>query len=124
MTGQCCRGGRTSRRLTSRLSTTAASILPGALLVLLPKCPLCLAAWLAAATGVSFSAAGAAWVRGMLAVVCVAAATLALAPMMLQAWSSRLRIQRCPSKLSRSLPQVPNFDAICPPSTKSAAPVM
>ena len=80
MTGQGCAGGPASPRLARRLSTTAASILPGAVLVLLPKCPLCLAAWLTVVTGVGFSAAGAAWVRGMLVVFWVAAVALAAAP--------------------------------------------
>jgi hypothetical protein len=73
MTGQCCLGGPASSRLARRLSRAVASILPGAVLVLLPKCPLCLAAWLTAATGFGFPAAGAAWVRGMLVVFWVAA---------------------------------------------------
>jgi hypothetical protein len=80
MTGQCCVGGPASRRLARRLSTAAASILPGAMLVLLPKCPLCLAAWLTVVTGVGFSAAGAAWMRGMLVVFWVAAVALAATP--------------------------------------------
>ena len=79
MTGQCCAGGAASRRLARRLSAAAASILPGAVLVLLPKCPLCLAAWLTVVTGIGFSAAGAAWVRGMLVVFWVAAVALAAA---------------------------------------------
>ena len=58
----------------------AASILPGAALVLLPKCPLCLAAWLTAATGIGFSAAGATWARGMLMLFAVAAVVLAITP--------------------------------------------
>jgi F0F1-type ATP synthase assembly protein I len=70
MIGQCCMGVPASRRL-------AASILPGALLVFLPKCPLCIAAWLTAATGVGFSAGAAGWVRGMLVVFWVAAVALA-----------------------------------------------
>jgi hypothetical protein len=79
MTGQCCMGGRTSRRLALRLSTAAASILPGVVLVLLPKCPLCLAAWLTVVTGVGFSAAGAASVRGIVVMFSVVAVALAAA---------------------------------------------
>lgn len=60
-----------------RFSSAAASILPGALLILLPKCPLCLAAWLTAVTGLGFSAAGAAWARGIAVVFAVAAVALA-----------------------------------------------
>jgi hypothetical protein len=80
MTGQCCMRGRASRRLAPRLYRAAASILPAAVLALMPKCPLCLAAWLTVATGIGFSAAGAAWVRGIIVVFCVAAVALATAP--------------------------------------------
>jgi hypothetical protein len=79
MVRQCCGDGRTWRR-RARLSRAAASFLPGAVLVLLPKCPLCLAGWLTIVTGVGFSAAGAARVRAMLLVLCAAAVTLAVAP--------------------------------------------
>jgi hypothetical protein len=72
MIGQCCIAGRAPHPLARRLSVATASILPGALLVLLPKCPLCLAAWLTAATGVSFSAAGAAWLRGSMVLLWIA----------------------------------------------------
>jgi hypothetical protein len=80
MTGQCCMGGRTSRRLARRLSKAAVSILPGVALVLLPKCPLCLAAWLTVVTGLGFSAAGAAWVRGILVMCSVVAVALTAVP--------------------------------------------
>ena len=80
MTGQCCVGGASSSRPARRLARAVASILPGAALVLLPKCPLCLAAWLTAATGIGFSAAGATWARGMLTLFTVAVVVLAITP--------------------------------------------
>jgi hypothetical protein len=77
MTGQCCVEGTPSGRLARRLSAAAASILPAALLLLLPKCPLCLAAWLTVVTGVGFSVAGAAWASGVLVVFGIAAVAVA-----------------------------------------------
>ena len=56
-----------------RLSTVTASIAPAAVLVFLPKCPLCLAGWLTVATGVGVSAAGAEWLRSGMLLLCVAA---------------------------------------------------
>lgn len=79
MTGQCCMGGAPARRLAPRISRVAASVLPGALLVLLPKCPLCLAAWLTLVTGVGVSAAAAARVRGFIVILWVAVMALAAA---------------------------------------------
>lgn len=80
MTRRCCMGGPASRRLARRLSTGAGPMLPGAVLVLLPKCPLCLAAWLTVATGVGFEAAGAAWVRGSIVMFWIAAVAFTAAP--------------------------------------------
>ena len=79
MIGQCCRGGRRPRRLSPWLSSAAGSLLPGVALVLLPKCPLCLAAWLTVVTGMSISAASGAWVWRSTVVVCVIALTLSTA---------------------------------------------
>ena len=73
MTGQCCVAGPASHRVARRLFRVTASILPAAVLIFLPKCPLCLAVWLTVATGVSFSTAGAAWVRGSIVLLWVAA---------------------------------------------------
>jgi hypothetical protein len=94
MTGQCCVGGPVSRRSSRRLSRAAASILPGVVLALLPKCPLCLAAWLTVVTGVGFSAAAAVWVRGTLLVFLVAAVALTAAPFV------RRRVRTCASASS------------------------
>lgn len=89
MTGQCCVGGPASRRLARRLTTAAASIVPGAVLVLLPKCPLCLAAWLTVATGAGFSETGTAWVRGIVAMSWAATLALAVAPITRRRLSGR-----------------------------------
>jgi hypothetical protein len=79
MAGQCCTGEGPSRRLARRLFAAMPSILPGAVLVLLPKCPLCLAAWLTVITGVGVSAAAAASLGKLIVVCWVAAVALAAA---------------------------------------------
>jgi hypothetical protein len=79
VTQQCCTGEVPSRRLARRLSGAAASLLPGAVLVLLPKCPLCLAAWLTVISGTAVSAVAAARLRGLIVVVWVAAVAFAAA---------------------------------------------
>ncbi len=71
MTGACCMGEARSRRLARKVSGAAASIVPGVVLVLLPKCPLCLAAWLTVATGIGVSVAAAARVRTLTEFLCV-----------------------------------------------------
>ena len=68
------RGTSTSRRL----SKGAASLLPGAALILLPKCPLCLAAWIAATTGIALPATVTGSIRPSLIVACLLSATLLL----------------------------------------------
>ena len=75
MTGQCCVAGPVPHPLARRLSKAAASILPTAWLVFLPKCPLCLAGWLTVVTGIRFSAGGAAWLRGSVVLFCVVTLT-------------------------------------------------
>jgi hypothetical protein len=78
MNGQCCTGGARPRRFARRLSRAMASALPGTVLALLPKCPLCLAAWLAAATGIGISAAAAKCAEELIVICCVAGSARAI----------------------------------------------
>lgn len=63
MNHPCCRdsGGETPAKWRSRLADLAAWTLPGVLLAATPKCPMCVAAYVALATGVGLSAATASW---------------------------------------------------------------
>jgi len=75
----CCqikaRAGDNVRRPASRLrrgGEIAGWIVPGVTLALLPKCPACLAAYVALATGIGISLPTATYLRAMLVVLCVA----------------------------------------------------
>ena len=72
MTGRCCTGEGRSHGLARRFPGGAASVLPGVALVLLPKCPLCLAAWLTVASGGAISATSAVQIRWAIVVLWVA----------------------------------------------------
>src|ERR1700719_1146982 len=75
----CCqiktRAGDNARRPASRLrrgGEIAGWIVPSATLALLPKCPACVAAYLALATGIGISLPTAKYLRATLVVLCTA----------------------------------------------------
>ena len=73
MNAACCR-----KRGIGRWLKPAGSALPGALALLLPKCPLCIAAWVAAGTGIALPGTVAGSVRPCLAIACALLVSLAL----------------------------------------------
>jgi hypothetical protein len=51
----CCQRGPAAPSLAKRSINDAKWIVPGAILVLVPKCPLCFAAYIAAGAGIGIS---------------------------------------------------------------------
>ncbi len=67
----CCQAPVRRSGLRSGILETTGWALPGALLVLMPKCPACVAGYIALATGVGISLTAAAYLRTGLIVACV-----------------------------------------------------
>jgi hypothetical protein len=105
----CCDGrgdGKTpvvNERRTRRVRGIAAVgqwIVPSALLVLVPKCPACLAAYVALWTGLGLSFSTAAYLRWALIILCVASLLILIVKRLRRSSSSQLltgTIQPTPS---------------------------
>jgi hypothetical protein len=63
-------GDSLARQIAGRFLDIAGWIIPGAILALLPKCPACLAAYIAVVTGVGLSISSAMYVRTALLILC------------------------------------------------------
>ena len=71
----CCHaaGDRKTRKVLRRARDVFAWLVPSVLLVLMPKCPVCLAAYVTLWTGLGLSLVTATWLRVGLLFLCVAA---------------------------------------------------
>lgn len=67
----CCEEASTPKRVRRRLDV-AGYVVPSAILVLLPKCPACIAAYLAMGAGIGVTLSTAATLRAILLILCVA----------------------------------------------------
>ncbi len=79
-TRRCCQ----STRPAGRMRRVASWLVPGTVLALMPKCPMCLAAYVALGTGVTISYASAHILMRLLTLLCISALILCAARRLLK----------------------------------------
>lgn len=79
--------GKKGRFVTDKLAHVR-MLLPGILLFLIPKCPLCLAAWLALGTGIGISFTVATWLRWGLISICIVSLCYLIFKSTVQLWKN------------------------------------
>jgi hypothetical protein len=88
---QTADGGARPLTLARRSLDMARWMVPGAVLVLLPKCPACLAAYIAIGTGFGISISTATYVRLLLVIVCITSLLLLAARLLPRLFQSVTR---------------------------------
>jgi hypothetical protein len=71
----CPKCAAESRLFRRRVARIAGMVLPGILLAVMPKCPMCFVAYAAAFTGIGLSVTAAIYLRSALILLCVACLT-------------------------------------------------
>lgn len=69
--GKWGRWGHAARMMSRKCAIVAGWVLPGAVLALMPKCPLCLAGYVVVLTGIGFSGSTIEYARRGVVFVCV-----------------------------------------------------
>ena len=91
-TPRCC-----ERQRWRRARTMAEWLLPGALLAVLPKCPFCLAAYIALGTGLAITPASASLLLRALTAICIGALALCLLKRIVKHRRQSLQLNLSPS---------------------------
>lgn len=93
-TRRCCQ----SARPVGRVRKVAGWLLPGTVLALMPKCPMCLAAYVALGTGFTMSYASAHILMRSLTVLCISALILCAARRLLKHFRQKSSLKLHPTR--------------------------